>query len=109
MPHSFALLGTSGGGKSNTLNHILFSIFYNFETVFELNFIDFKGGVEAQPYQKLEEKYKTGKIFTYADNRLEVYKKLVRLDIIVGTQRIWPARAFTLGHLTHNDLATVRI
>lgn len=27
----------------------------------------------------------------------------------VGTQRIWPARAFTLGHLTHNDLATVRI
>ena len=28
---------------------------------------------------------------------------------IVGTQRIWPARAFTLGHLTHNDLASVRI
>lgn len=82
LPHSFALLGTSGGGKSNTLNHILFSIFYNFETVYELNFIDFKGGVEAQPYQKLEEKYKTGKIFTYADNRLELYKKLVRLDII---------------------------
>ena len=29
--------------------------------------------------------------------------------INVGTQRIWPARAFTLGHLTHNDLASVRI
>ena len=28
---------------------------------------------------------------------------------VVGTQRIWPARAFTLGHLTHNDLASVRI
>ncbi len=28
---------------------------------------------------------------------------------LVGTQRIWPARAFTLGHLTHNDLASVRI
>ena len=28
---------------------------------------------------------------------------------IVGTQRIWPARAFILGHLTHNDLASVRI
>ena len=27
----------------------------------------------------------------------------------VGTQRIWPARAFTLSHLTHNDLASVRI
>lgn len=24
----------------------------------------------------------------------------------VGTQRTWPARAFTLGHLTHNDLAS---
>ena len=26
--------------------------------------------------------------------------------IFVGTQRIWPARAFTLGHLTHNDLVS---
>ncbi|WP_323585980.1 hypothetical protein [Aliarcobacter butzleri] len=24
----------------------------------------------------------------------------------VGTQRIWPPRAFTLGQLTHNDLAS---
>ena len=30
-------------------------------------------------------------------------------SLCVGTQRIWPARAFTLGHLTHNDLASVRI
>ena len=82
LPHSFALLGTSGGGKSNTLNHILFSIFYNFDTVYELNFIDFKGGVESQPYENLEKKYKTNKIFTYTDNRKELYKKLVRLDII---------------------------
>lgn len=29
--------------------------------------------------------------------------------VYVGTQRIWPPRALTLGHLTHNDLATVRI
>ncbi len=82
LPHSFALLGTSGGGKSNTLNHILFSIFYNFNTVYELNFIDFKGGVESQPYENLEKKFKTGKIFTYTYNRKELYKKLVRLDII---------------------------
>jgi len=82
LPHSFALLGTSGGGKSNTLNHILFSIFYNFHSVYELNFIDFKGGVESQPYQNLEDKYKTGKIFTYTTSRLELYKKLVRLDIM---------------------------
>ena len=32
-----------------------------------------------------------------------------KTTITVGTQRIWPARAFTLGHLTHNDLASVRI
>lgn len=82
LPHSFALLGTSGGGKSNTLNHILFSIFYNFESVYELNFIDFKGGVESQPYENLEKEFQTNKIFTYTDNRKELYKKLVRLDII---------------------------
>lgn len=82
LPHSFALLGTSGGGKSNTLNHILFSIFYNFDTVYEMNIIDFKGGVESQAYENLEKKYKTNKIFTYTDNRKELYKKLVRLDII---------------------------
>ena len=38
-------------------------------------------------------------------------KGISRRDFMkcVGTQRIWPARAFTLGHLTHNDLASVRI
>jgi hypothetical protein len=82
LPHSFALLGTAGGGKSNTLNHILFSIFYNFDTVSEISFIDFKGGVESQPYRSLEDKYKTGKIFTYTSSRLELYKKLIRLDIM---------------------------
>ncbi|RXJ93756.1 hypothetical protein CRV00_09855 [Malaciobacter molluscorum] len=82
LPHSFALLGTSGGGKSNTLNHILFSIFYNFDTVYELNFIDFKGGVESQPYENLEKRFKTNKIFTYTDNRKELYRKLVKLDIM---------------------------
>ena len=37
------------------------------------------------------------------------FKRFVYLLDSVGTQRIWPARAFTLGHLTHNDLASVRI
>ena len=27
----------------------------------------------------------------------------------VGTQTIWPSHAFTLGQLTHHDLASVRI
>ena len=82
LPHSFALLGTSGGGKSNTLNQILFSVFYNFHLVDKFVFIDFKGGVEAQPYLKLEEKYKTNKISVFSSSRLELYKMLVRLDII---------------------------
>jgi DNA segregation ATPase FtsK/SpoIIIE, S-DNA-T family len=87
LPHSFALLGTSGGGKSNTLNHILFSVLYNFQKIQELNFIDFKGGVESQPYQNLEDKVKTGKIFTYTE-RIELYKKLVRLDILNKSRQI---------------------
>lgn len=82
LPHSFALLGTSGGGKSNSLNHILFSIFYNFNNVYELNFVDFKGGIESEPYNRLEQKYKTNKINTYNSSRFELYKKLVQLDII---------------------------
>lgn len=81
LPHSFALLGTSGGGKSNTLNHILFSVFRNFNIVDTFIMVDFKGGVEAQPYQKLEDRYKTGKINIYSSSRLELYKMLVRLDI----------------------------
>ena len=36
-----------------------------------------------------------------------IYDK--KIGTIVGTQRIWPARAFTLGQLTHDDLASVRI
>lgn len=82
LPHSFALLGTSGGGKSNSLNHILFSIFNNFNYVYELNFIDFKGGIESEPYNRLEKKYKTNKINTYTTSRFELYKKMVQLDII---------------------------
>ncbi|MCT7584717.1 hypothetical protein N5U55_11475 [Aliarcobacter butzleri] len=38
----------------------------------------------------------------------QLYKDIKKLfDVIsVGTQRIWPPRAFTLGQLTHNDLAS---
>lgn len=44
-----AILGTSGGGKSNALNSILYSVFFNLSSYKELCFIDFKGGLEAQP------------------------------------------------------------
>lgn len=41
----------------------------------------------------------------------ELLSKVKENDIVivVGTQRIWPPRALTLGQLTHNDLASVRI
>ena len=39
--------------------------------------------------------------------RVIIYQQIEnKIVLIVGTQRIWPARAFTLGHLTHNDLAS---
>ena len=44
-------------------------------------------------------------IVVICSSELEIFLKLAA----VGTQKIWQAHAFTLGHLTHNDLATVRI
>ena len=35
--------------------------------------------------------------------------KLRESGVSVGTQTIWPSHAFTLGQLTHHDLASVRI
>ena len=53
--------------------------------------------------------YKQGDINLTTSNLNLNNTTLASNDINVGTQRIWPPRALTLGHLTHNDLATVRI
>ena len=37
------------------------------------------------------------------------YSTITDISKIVGTQTIWPSHAFTLGQLTHHDLASVRI
>ena len=53
-------------------------------------------------------------IFEISNSFLSIYKACeISFELFfsqtVGTQRIWPARAFTLGQLTHDDLASVRI
>ncbi len=58
---------------------------------------------------QLENNYSTSFSDLKKDFNLESDDYLKYLNIAVGTQRIWPPRALTLGHLTHNDLATVRI
>lgn len=77
-----ANLGATGKGKSNTLNQILLSIFYNFNNVHLFVFIDYKGGIESQTYEKLEEVLKTGRIETYKNNRFNLFKLLRRLTVI---------------------------
>ncbi len=78
-----AFLGATGKGKSNTLNMFIMSIFKNFNVfVNTFIFVDMKGGIEANTYQKLENECKTGKIKVYDNNRLRFYKLLKRLTVI---------------------------
>lgn len=82
LPQGIANLGSAGGGKSNTMNQYLYSLFFNFEWVHHFYLIDFKGGIEAQPILDLEAKYKSGKIFVYDDNRIALYQTLKRLYVV---------------------------
>ena len=106
LPHSLANLGSAGGGKSNTMNQYLFSIFYNFEFIQEFYFIDFKGGLEAQPFLDLEEKYQTKKIYIFDDDRLNLYKVLKRLYII-NKARIAYLKANRMKKLTNHFIFVV--
>lgn len=82
LPQGIANLGSAGGGKSNTMNQYLYSLFFNFEFIHIFIMIDFKGGIEAQPILDLEAKYKSGKIFVYDDNRIALYQTLKRLYVV---------------------------
>jgi len=82
IPQGVANLGSAGGGKSNTMNQYLYSLFYNFELIEAFYMVDFKGGIEAEPIRDLEERYKTGRIHVFDDNRLALYKTLKRLYFI---------------------------
>ena len=82
IPQGVANLGSAGGGKSNTMNQYLYSIFNNFDKVHSFYFVDFKGGIEAQPILDLEDRYQTNKIKIFDDNRIELYKTLKLLYFI---------------------------
>ncbi|WP_041963273.1 hypothetical protein [Sulfurospirillum cavolei] len=82
IPQGVANLGSAGGGKSNTMNQYLYSLFYNFEWVHYLYLVDFKGGIEAEPIKDLEARFKSGKIDILDDNRIGLYCVLKRLYVI---------------------------
>lgn len=82
IPVGVANLGSAGGGKSNTMNQWLYSIFYNFNRIQKFYFIDFKGGIEAEPINDLEKKHQTKKIEVLDDNRLRLYQILKQLNLI---------------------------
>lgn len=106
LPHSLANLGSAGGGKSNTMNQYLYSIFYNFEYIEDFYFIDFKGGLEAQPFLDLEEKYQTGRIHIFDDDRLKLYKVLKKLYII-NKSRMAYLKANRMKKLTSNFIFVI--
>jgi len=82
LPVGVANLGSAGGGKSNTMNQWLYSIFHNFNRIEKFYFIDFKGGIEAEPINDLEKKFNTNKIEVLDDNRLRLFEILKQLNII---------------------------
>jgi hypothetical protein len=71
-----AILGTSGGGKSVFLNHLIINIFYNFELLKEFYFIDFKGGIEAQTYVNIAQKLNLKNVIT-CDNNIQKLHKIL--------------------------------
>jgi len=71
-----AILGTSGGGKSVFLNHLIINIFYNFELLEEFYFIDFKGGIEAQTYVNIAQKFNLDNVIT-CDNNIQKLHKIL--------------------------------
>jgi hypothetical protein len=48
-----AILGSTGQGKSVFLNYLILNIFYNIHLLHMFYFIDFKGGIEAKIYKRL--------------------------------------------------------
>lgn len=82
LPVAMANLGSAGGGKSVSMSQYLQSIFYNFDLIEEFIMVDFKGAIEAQPLEDMENRLKTGKIKVLGDSRKELYKVLKKLDFI---------------------------
>lgn len=52
-----SITGTSGGGKSNLINLLIYSLLYNISTIEQIIFCDFKGALESQPLLQIAKKY----------------------------------------------------
>jgi hypothetical protein len=52
-------------------------------------FIDFKGGIEAEPINDLEKKFKTNKIEVLDDNRLRLYEILKQLNVLNKSRMLY--------------------
>jgi len=89
LPQGIGNFGGAGFGKSNTLNMVFQSIFMNFDRVKNFTFIDFKQGIEAEPYRRLEQEKQTGRIFTLDDDRLKLLNYLEKLEIITKARGIY--------------------
>jgi len=106
LPQGVANLGSSGGGKSNSMNQYLYSIFYNFNLVHSYYMVDFKGGIEASAIAKLEAKYQSGKIFIYEDSRVELFKTLKSLYLI-NKARMQYIKSIGAKKLTHSYIVLI--
>ena len=89
LPQGIGNYGSASFGKSNTLNMVFQGIFMNFNKVKSFTFIDFKQGLEAEPYRLLELKKKTGRIFTMEDDRLKLLNYLEKLEIITKSRGLY--------------------
>jgi len=89
LPQGVGNFGGSGFGKSNTLNQLFQSFFVNFDKIQAFIFVDFKQGIEAEPYRQLELKKQTGRIFTLEDNRLELLNLLEKMIIIAKARGLY--------------------
>jgi len=89
LPQGIGNFGGSGFGKSNTLNQLFQSFFINFDKIQAFVFVDFKQGIEAEPYRQLEIKKQTGRIFTLEDNRLELLNLLEKMLIIAKSRGLY--------------------
>ena len=72
------IVGISGSGKSNLLNTILLSVFFNIDKFENIFLIDLKG-VELARYEKLNK-------VTFIDNALETLEVLKKLKEIMNTR-----------------------
>jgi len=89
LPQGIGNFGGSGFGKSNTLNQLFQSFFINFDKIQAFIFVDFKQGIESEPYRQLELKKKTGRIFTLEDNRLQLLNLLEKMLIIAKSRGLY--------------------